>query len=565
MTNAALFFADDAYNTGRPKLMGRHVAGHGFLKAYLGDPSTGDRWIYAADRASRETLQKYLHGVPTGARVRTLGPESIADLARPGCLFFPGPALAEAAWQRQMIDARGWSLCGVTHTLSSAGAMDAIAALLAAPLKPWDALVCTSAAVRDVARAVLDAQAEHLRTHLGATKVAPPELPVIPLGVDCREFAFSPDEREGARAARGRGPHDVAVLFLGRLSFHAKVHPLAMYRALERAALRRGAKDGRIVLIECGWHANQFIADAFAEARNRVAPSIGHVLLDGRKDENRKRAWAAADIFCSLSDNIQETFGLTPIEAMAAGLPSVVTDWNGYRDTVRDGVDGYRVPTFMPAPGTGSDLAARHALEIDTYDIYIGSVAQLVAVDEEAAHAALIRLIENPELRKEMGNAARARAKAIFDWPVVLASYRALWGELAARRAGESPRATNSAPLSGRAGDSSCERPLASTAPARPDPFTAFAGYASRTIGPETRVARGAVTTDALRIQRRLAMVDFAKSVLPTDETVARILDRAPATVAELHAAVGASSPEKTSRAVAWLLKMGALKIETPA
>ncbi|MBM3582500.1 MAG: glycosyltransferase family 4 protein, partial [Alphaproteobacteria bacterium] len=437
MTNAAIFFADDAYNTERPKLMGRHVAGHGFLKAYLSDSSTGDRWVYVADRASREALQKYLHAVPAGARVRTLGPESIADLARPGCLFFPGPALAEAAWQRQMIGARGWSLCGVTHTVSSAVAMDSIAALLTAPLKPWDALVCTSAAVRDVARAVLDAQAEHLRTHLGATKIALPELPVIPLGVDCREFAFLPDEREDARAALGLGPKDVAVLFLGRLSFHAKVHPLAMYRALERAALRRGANDGRIVLIECGWHANQFIADAFTEARNRVAPSIGHVLLDGRKDESRKRAWAAADIFCSLSDNIQETFGLTPIEAMAAGLPSVVTDWNGYRDTVRDGVDGFRVPTFMPAPGAGSDLAARHALDIDTYDIYIGCVAQLVAVDEEAAQAALIRLIENPELRKEMGAAARARTKATFDWSVVLASYRALWAELAARRAKE--------------------------------------------------------------------------------------------------------------------------------
>ncbi len=58
-------------------------------------------------------------------------------------------------------------------------------------------------------------------------------------------------------------------------------------------------------------------------------------------------------------------------------------------------------------------------------------------------------------------------------------------------------------------------------------------------------------------------MVDFAKSVLPTDETVARILDRVPATVAELHDVLGAPSPERTARAVAWLLKMGALKIVT--
>jgi len=548
MSNAALFFADDAYNTERPKLMGRHVAGYGFLKAYLSDPATGDRWLYVADQASREALKKYLHAVPAGARVRTLGPESIAGLAEPGCLFYPGPALAEPAWQRHTIDPRGWSLCGVTHTISSAVAMDAVAALPAAPLKPWDALVCTSAALRDVVLAVLGAQIEYLRKNLGATKVAPSEVPVIPLGVECREFAFSPDERGGARAALGLGPKDVAVLFLGRLSFHAKAHPLAMYRALERAARRRGAHAGRIVLIECGWHANQFIADAFTEARHRAAPSIGHVVLDGRKSDERRRAWAAADIFCSLSDNIQETFGLTPIEAMAAGLPSVVTDWNGYRDTVRDGVDGFRVPTVMPAPGAGADLALRHACGADTYDIYIGSAAQLIAVDEEAAEAALVRLIENPELRKDMGNAARIQARATFDWTVVLASYRALWSELAERRSHAALEKSAAA-----------KRP----SPARPDPFTAFAGYASRTIGPETRVARGIVTAAELRAQRRLAMVDFAKSVLPTDETVARILDRVPATVAELHDVLGAPSPERTARAVAWLLKMGALKIVT--
>jgi glycosyltransferase involved in cell wall biosynthesis len=550
MTNAAIFFAEDGFNVDRPKLMGRHVAGSGFLKAYLRDAEGGDRWIFAADHAAREALQKYLRAVPAGARVRTLGPESIAELAEPGCLFFPGPALAEAAWQRRLIDSRGWSLCGVTHTVSSASAMDSLAALVAAPLKAWDAVVCTSAAAREVVRAILDAQADYLKARLGARKFEWPELPVIPLGVDCREFEFSPAARAEARSALGLGPNDAAILFLGRLSFHAKAHPLAMYRALERAARRGGRAEGKIVLIECGWHAGAYIADAFAEARNRAAPSIGHVLLDGRTVENRNRAWAAADIFCSLSDNIQESFGLAPIEAMAAGLPSVVTDWNGYRDTVRDGVDGFRVPIAMPGAGNGAELAARHALGIDSYDMHIGYVSQLVAADGEAAHSALVRLLENPDLRARLGASARARARATFDWSKILAAYRELWTELAARRA--------------RAGKDRA-RADARDWPARPDPFAAFAGYASATIGPDTRVGRGEVSAEELKALRRLVMVDFAKPVLPPEDAVAAILERVPAlggaTVADLEGAAGTLPPERLVRAVAWLLKMGALRI----
>src|SRR5690606_25457261 len=111
------------------------------------------------------------------------------------------------------------------------------------------------------------------------------------------------------------------------------------------------------------------------------------------KPEDRMTAWAGADVFCSLSDNIQESFGITPIEAMAAGLPVVVSDWDGYKDTVQDGVEGFRVPTIMPAGGLGGDLALRHALEIDTYDMYCGHTSSMVAVDVDATAEALARLV----------------------------------------------------------------------------------------------------------------------------------------------------------------------------
>ena len=83
-------------------------------------------------------------------------------------------------------------------------------------------------------------------------------------------------------------------------------------------------------------------------------------LVDGRDPVVRKQAWSAADFFTSLSDNIQETFGLTPVEAMAAGLPIVITDWNGYRDTLEDGIQGIAIPTVSPPSGSGEDIAAKY-------------------------------------------------------------------------------------------------------------------------------------------------------------------------------------------------------------
>jgi glycosyltransferase involved in cell wall biosynthesis len=88
----------------------------------------------------------------------------------------------------------------------------------------------------------------------------------------------------------------------------------------------------------------------------------------------------AADLFISLADNIQETFGLTPVEAMAAELPVLVTDWDGYRETVRDGMDGFRIPTWMPPPTFGQDLAVGYALGLLSYDQY---VARLIPAERQ--------------------------------------------------------------------------------------------------------------------------------------------------------------------------------------
>jgi hypothetical protein len=368
--------------------------------------------------------------------------------------------------------------------------------------------------------------------------------------VHTQDFDYSEHQHAAARATLGVGTETLVVLFMGRLSFHAKAHPLAMYQALESATRSTGKE---VVLVECGWHANDHIEKAYEEAARLACPTVRVVMLDGRKADHRQTAWAAADLFCSLSDNIQETFGIAPIEAMAAGLPVVVSDWDGYKDTVRDGVDGFRIPTLMPGPGLGGDLAQRHALEVDTYDMYCGYTCSLVAVDVQATAAAFVRLFESPELRVQMGEAGKARARAMYDWKPLIGRYEALWAGLREIRAAQAKDL----------------RALAHPWPARMDPFVAFTSYPSQALTPETVLALvDADLETALRrtsALRGLAMVNFAKQVLPTETEIAAVLSAAAsersATAAALVRKIPTPRRAYVFRSLNWLLKLGILKV----
>ena len=133
-------------------------------------------------------------------------------------------------------------------------------------------------------------------------------------------------------------------------------------------------------------------------------------------EEIKHQALAAADIAVSLVDNPQETFGLAVAEAMAAGVPLVVSDWNGYRDLVRDGIDGFRVPTRWASVARQASipLGWQQLLGLEPYPKVAGALAQLVQVDTQAAEAACLTLLTRSELRRAMGAAARQRALETF-------------------------------------------------------------------------------------------------------------------------------------------------------
>jgi glycosyltransferase involved in cell wall biosynthesis len=471
--NAAILFEPDGYMTNGPKLMGRQAAGDGFLRAAVKHHGGEPLIAYTSKARSAEIFRDRVAELDPQAQIRWLHGRAPERLEAFGVLYRADHALGVTARTRLRVGLDRFAICGVTHTLASAGAMDIITDYAVAPLAPWDALVCTSEAAIGVVETALEAQEDYLRWRLGASGRVRPLLHKIPLGVHGEDFEVADGERAAARAAIGLAGDEVALLFAGRLSFNGKAHPFAMYAAAQAVAQTTSRK---LALVHAGQFFTASIERAFREAVAALCPDVRCLFLDGKDPTLYARSWRAADVFVSLSDSIQETFGITPVEAMAAGLPVLVTDWNGYKDTVRDGVDGFRIATWQPAPGTGEGVARDFEVGALDYDAFLARTSLSVAVDMRRLEACLTDLVTSADLRRRMGGAGRARVRELFDWRVIFPQYQALWAEQDARRRrgrNEHPALFAGAPAA---------------APSRPDPFTAFGHYPTAHVGPDTQV-----------------------------------------------------------------------------
>ena len=275
-----------------------------------------------------------------------------------------------------------------------------------------------------------------------------------------------------------------------------------------------------------------------------------HHFVNGREPAARFGIWHAADVFCSLSDNIQETFGLTPLEAMAAGLPVVASDWDGYRETIEHGVQGFLVPTYAPAPGYAEELGYRYGTAADDYDHYLFSASAAVAVDIEETAQAFERLFTDRALRSAMGEAGKKRARQQYDWKVIIPRYAELWQEMAELR---------------RTAQEHCPRqPGRPWHPLRQDPFALFATYPTHRVAQESRVT---VLTDDLRAEvvRLGALVMNRSSRFPREDAVAYLckgFERKKAcSLAEILDGVPQSHRGSVARTVLWLKKLGLVSI----
>ena len=322
---------------------------------------------------------------------------------------------------------------------------------------------------------------------------APCRLDRIPRGVDAD--LFHPRDVEGKRDARRmlRLPVDATItLYTGRVTAHGKADLLPLVRAFATAT----SKSTDLLLI-----AGEEYPEGYGRTLVDSATALGladRFIVNGRVDPAmRPLYYTAADIFVFPGDTVQEMMGNTVLEAMASGLPCVVSDWDGMRDLIIDGVTGYSVPTrWMPGAGVSDPLSPATSLTME----YLFA-AQRAWVDTSALADRLVTLLLSPEKRAEMGAAARHRVVAEFSWPDIIDRWVNLWDELAEIAAAE-PESARDARRTGAA------------ALGLPTPYDRlFAHYATSTI--DTSRDRIRLSATGMAVANKTERLQIYDEILP--------------------------------------------------
>lgn len=286
---------------------------------------------------------------------------------------------------------------------------------------PCDSIICTGPSAKRAFGNLLDYVAGEFRRSYGVRLRYKGRLDTIPLGVDTDTFC--PRDKISTRLKLGLPKEACILLYFGRLSFSDKADLFPLLTAFKD--IPDPSQHSKPLLLLAGTPRGDY-----AEALNAWIRDLGletrvRILLDPRQ---RHLLYSAADIFVSPADSLQENFGLTVIEAMACGVPQVVSDWNGYSETVQHAETGFLVPTYWAA--CDSDICFTSPLYGGEWESDHASLGQTVIVDPQKMREYLTALVLNAELREKMGKRSRERAVSEYSWRRVIHEYESLWAEL---------------------------------------------------------------------------------------------------------------------------------------
>ena len=341
-----------------------------------------------------------------------------------------------------------------THSQGQQSLADKLISLKDAPAVPFDTVCALTSTFGEGLR-------RHFTHWLTPGQEPPFSIQILPHAVDTSRFQPVGEEaRKLARRSLGLPEHGVHASYFGRLTPNSKADLLPLIRSFHQVV-----DADRHLVIGGVENIPGYVARLQKECTDLGMEKQVHFIpeLDASL---RHLPYAAADFFVFPGDTVQEAMANTLLEALATGIPSLVSEWDGMKDVGIDGKTGFHVPTYwMPALDRVSTLSP--VLPQMTTYLFL---AQSVWIDTGVLTKRLDDLFSNGDLRDEMGRNARERAVDLYSHDSVWAQTLKVWSDAMRLARTESPASRE-------------ERQAFADMLAHPMPLLdIFTGYASRKI-----------------------------------------------------------------------------------
>ena len=529
--------------------MGRPIANEGFLKSLLTYGRFDTYQFFCPDvhhmERFRDRIEELIPDPVLQGRVETTLQIALAETIREqefqvfhlGDFTYFMPYLIGI---RDRVARAPFPITGVTHSIDGIFMNSRYLELLLAGLAPFDGIICSSlSALWSVEKGLAWVQ-NQLKEKTGANINAWVSLKHIPLGIE--ESLFQEEEKQGARAFFHIPADAVVVLSVGRLSLRQKTDWSPTLELLSRMAAQ-GEMENVILLMAGGGLASDI--SILESMINRLGLQKKVHLFPNFKPEVKTKLYQTADFYLSIVDNFQETFGLSVLEAMASGLPVVISDFSGYREFVTQGQEGFLIPTTWAGELPEFLWENMGILDPSVTRLYL---SQTVAVDLEKLRTAIIQLSQDKELRARMGQKARTKGFT-YRWSNIIPAYEAFWANLK-KEAQRRPLIRQRIPdiLVG-------------------DPGGTFSHFPSRRLAGEHIVSLTEMGQQVLASSAHLTRYEDVQACLFPDLEVLLLssLSSQPRSVESLRQMAGEALEATRGQVdfhILWLLKHGALKIE---
>jgi glycosyltransferase involved in cell wall biosynthesis len=322
---------------------------------------------------------------------------------------------------RSQIGAIHMPICALTHSLYTKEVLFGYGWLLLSA-KPHDAIVASSEAGRCTLEKLFVTAAERITERIaGASGQLPmPRIVQIPFGTAVpREVELN---REHARLLLKIPATAFVIVYFGRITEEYKADLDPLLQAAQH--MRKCGHDAWLVL------AGQSSDRSYMLHLDRRLSALGlrdkSICIENCPEFLKTSVYAACDVAVSPADSIQETFGLSILEAMAHSRPVIASSWSGYRELVEDGITGFLIrTTWTPEASNAASIMVPTALPLTTAHY----LAQRTFIDCGQLIDKLTMLVEQPGLGILMGKTGRARVEAQYAWPLIARRFLTLWEE----------------------------------------------------------------------------------------------------------------------------------------